>query len=223
MQHSSTTNPNRGTAQKASKRRLARAGSVVLAGALLVALSACGTPPWEVGGTSAPHASASKSATKAPQVTAVPNELAAGNAVHTLTAGAASLTATYWSTLSMDKWTAAANKPLSFSLIGTLAPDDGQNVYLSRVTLTTAVHGPKGELPAPAPFTDQTTVNPGYLIKSPYSYSETFVLPEIDPAATGVTLTITYELLIQSAPLATDYAKQTAVDSLTVAIAPKPE
>jgi hypothetical protein len=209
------------TARATGRNRVARPVSIAVAGVLLVALSACGTPPWEGASTAKP--SKGPSSTSTAKVTSVPNELASGNAVHTLTAGAVSLTSTYWSTLPMNEWTASANKPLSFSLIGTIAPDDGQNVYLSRVTLTTEVNGPKGRLDPPAPFTDQSTVNPGYLIKSPYSYSETFILPEVDSAATSVTLSITYELLIQAAPLSGEYAKQTAVDTLTVAIAPKAE
>lgn len=190
------------------------------AAALVLGLSACGTPPWEEPGAQ-PTSSPRVTKTPRPTVSAITNELASGSAKHTLTAGAATLTVDYWSTLSMDAWTADVNKPVSFSLSGVLNPDDLQALYLSRVTLTTTVHGPKGQLESPAPFTDQSTVAPGYLIKAPYSYSQTFVLPEVDSAATGVTLTITYELLVQATPTSAEYAKQTAVDTLTIAIAPR--
>jgi len=200
------------------KRRLVRSLQALTATALVVVLSACGTPPWEEPGAGS-TGSPSTSKTPKPTVSAITNELASGSAQHSLTAGAATLTIDYWSTLSMDAWTADVNKPLSFSLSGVLNPDDLQALYLSRVTLTTTVHGPDGQLDSPAPFTDQSTVNPGYLIKAPYSYSQTFVLPEIDSAATGVTLNITYELLVQATPTSAEYAKQTAADTLTIAIA----
>ncbi|MGK9148697.1 hypothetical protein KXS11_13800 [Plantibacter flavus] len=189
--------------------------------ALVLGLSACGTPPWEQPGMGS-SSSPSTSKTPKPTVSAITNELATGSAQHSLVAGPATLTVDYWSTLSMDAWTADVNKPVSFSLSGVLNPDDLQALYLSRVTLTTTVHGPDGQLDSPAPFTDQSTVSPGYLIKAPYSYSQTFVLPEVDSTATGVTLTITYELLVQTTPTSAEYAKQTAVDTLTIAIAPKP-
>lgn len=200
------------------KRRLARAAQAATAAALVLGLSACGTPPWEEPGAGS-SSSPSTSKTPRPTVSAITNELASGSAQHSLVAGSATLTVDYWSTLSMDAWTAEVNKPVSFSLSGVLNPDDLQALYLSRVTLTTTVHGPDGQLESPAPFTDQSTVAPGYLIKAPYSYSQTFVLPEIDSAATGVTLTITYELLVQATPTSAEYAKQTAVDTLTIAIA----
>jgi hypothetical protein len=75
-------------------------------------------------------------------------------------------------------------------------------------------------LPAPGALSDQASVAPGYLVKSPYSYSQTFVLPAVDAAATEVTLSFTYELLLQTTPTSTAYAKQTATDTLTIAIAP---
>jgi hypothetical protein len=97
--------------------------------------------------------------------------------------------------------------------------DQGQGVYLSRVSVVVAVSGPQGQLDAPAPLSDQSTVSPGYDIKSPYSYSQTFILPAVDPTATSVTLSFTYELLIQTTPTSTAYAKQTASDQITIAIA----
>jgi len=152
-------------------------------------------------------------------ITPIVNELATGSARHSLAAGDIAMTVDYWSTLSMDRWTPDAAKPISFSLVTSLGHDEGQAVYLSRVTLNTAVFGPLGALPAPHPSGDQATVSPGYLVKSPYSYSQSFVLPAIDPTATSVTLTFTYELLLQTTPTSGEYAKQTATDTVTIAIA----
>jgi hypothetical protein len=191
--------------------------------ALIAALSGCGTAPWAVGTTSGPSATKTSTATATPTpkptIDSVINELASGSAQHQLVAGDAAITANYWSTLSMDQWTAEATKPVSFSLIAALGTDEGQGVFLSRVSLDVTVAGATGPLEAPATFSDQATVPPGYVVKSPYSYSQTFKLPAVDPAATSVTLSFTYELLIQTTPTSAAYAKQTATDQITIAIA----
>jgi hypothetical protein len=189
--------------------------------ALAVTLSGCGTAPWAVGTTSAATPTKTSTATPTPKPTieSIINELATGSAQHQLVAGDAAITANYWSTLSMDQWTAEANKPISFSLVAALGTDQGQGVFLSRVSLVVAVSGPTGSLDAPAALTDQSSVAPGYDIKSPYSYSQTFILPAIDPSATSITLSFTYELLIQTTPTSATYAKQTATDQITIAIA----
>ncbi|MDO9398071.1 MAG: hypothetical protein Q7T71_16115 [Herbiconiux sp.] len=204
-------------------RRVARG---VLAAAVsltaVVGLSACGTAPWDQSRFNTDAAtSATPTGTPRPTQTITPvvNELATGSARHMLQAGDIALTIDYYSTLSMDQWTAEANKPITFSLTGALGTDDGQSFYLSRVTVTPAVDGPVGSLPAPAPLSDQASVAPGYYIKNPYSYSQTFILPALEADATSVTLSFTYEILQQTAPGSGDYAKQTASDQLTVAIA----
>jgi len=191
--------------------------------ASVVVLSGCGTAPWDESrfNTSTSTATPTSRATPTPTATITPvvNELATGSAKHQLQAGNIALTIDYYSTLSMDEWTAEANKPLTFSLNGVLADDQGQNFYLSRVTLTPAVNGITGSLPAPAPLSDQASVAPGYYIKNPYSYSQTFIIPALDPDATSITVSFTYEILLQTAPGTGDYAKQTASDQLTIAIA----
>jgi hypothetical protein len=186
-------------------------------------LGGCGTAPWDqsqFNTTSAsPTPTKTATPTPAPTITPVVNELASGSAQHQLQAGDISLTVDYYSTLSMDQWTAEANKPITFTLKGTLGTDDGQSIYLNRVTVTPAVSGATGPLPAPAPISDQSTQPQGYYIKAPYSYTQTFILPALDPAATSITLSFTYEILQQTAPGSGDYAKQTAADTLTIAIA----
>ncbi|WP_395243872.1 hypothetical protein ACGGZK_17375 [Agromyces sp. MMS24-K17] len=182
---------------------------------LAATLTGCEAPPWDPASTATPTTSAPAT------VEPVQNDLAAGSTTRTIEVGAVTLTIDYWSTLSMDQWTAAANKPLSFSLRGTVVPADGQKVYLSRASVTPEVRAADGTvLPGFDPIVDQATVSPGYLILDPYTYSQTFILPPVDPDAASIVLGLRYELLVQSTPTSTDYAKQTAVDTLTVAIAP---
>ena len=193
----------------------AAAASIVV----VLSLAACGTPPWEANATATPTATASVPA-PTPQATVetVVNELATGSTERVLTAGNITLTVDYWSSLSMDQWTADANKPLSFSAVAVLAGGDNR-IYLSKVSIVTAVRAADAQLTSPAPLSDNANVAPGYFISSPYSYSQSFVLPPIDSGAEYVQLTITYELLLQTTPTSAEYAKQTATDTLTIAIA----
>jgi len=181
--------------------------------ALLLALAACGTPPWEQAGGSNGPASPSASPTK---VVVVHNDLQTGSTKRTLKAGDITLAVTYFSTLDMGQWYADADKPLSLTAAASLGTDVGQGVYLNKVTLTTTVRGPKGPLAAPPAQVDQSTVPPGYFVKNPFSYSQTFVIPPLDKRATSATFSIVYELLLQTDATSSAYAKETASDSITV-------
>ncbi|MDF2991670.1 MAG: hypothetical protein K0S37_2184 [Microbacterium sp.] len=180
------------------------------------AIAGCGSPPWAQGGGAA-TSSPTPTQSSAPAPQPVPNDLSSGSTQKTVTAGAVSATVNYWSTLSMDKWTPTALKPVSLSMVTTVTPDDGQKVYLQRATMT-AVPGNDAQSFAPlAAQTDQSNA-PGYLVLAPYSYSQTFNVGEVPADATFVTLQFTYEFLVQATPTSEEYAKQTASDTLTVAI-----
>ncbi|MFB7894148.1 hypothetical protein ACFC1I_18245 [Microbacterium sp. NPDC056044] len=195
-------------------RRWSRfAGVVTISIAGMAALAGCGPAPWEEGaGGSTP----TPTSTAVP--TPVPNDLSGGATQRALTAGAVAATIDYWSTLSMDQWTPDAVKPVSISLITTVTPDDGQKVYLQRATMTAVPHSPTGVLDALAPQVDAATVSPGYLVLDPYSYSQTFNVGLVPAEATYVTLQFSYDFLVQTTPTSSEYAKQTATDTLTVAL-----
>ncbi len=201
-------------------RNTARRGRIALGamvGLMTFAVAGCGVPPWAQGG-SAESASPTPSQVFTPAPQPVANDLSSGSTQKTVTAGAVSATINYWSTLSMEKWTPTALKPVSLSMVTTVTPDDGQKVYLQRATMT-AVPGNETQSFAPlAAQTDQSNA-PGYLVLSPYSYSQTFNVGEVPAEATFVTLQFTYEYLVQATPTSEEYAKQTASDTLTVAIA----
>lgn len=222
---------------------LIRTQRLGLAAALTAALllSACGTPPWEVeeeGSTGASESSdATGSSSAAPSATpsdgagasAIPspaptlvqivNDLASGSAQRTLTAGAASLTATYWSDLDMGSWTPDASKPVSLSLIATL--DGDAPIYLSRLHVVSIVRDETGTLVTELPqIADDARVTPGYAIGDPFSYSTTILVSPLDESARSVELTFSYEVLIATDAKGDAFAKQTAVDTLTVAITP---
>jgi len=199
------------------RRGRAVLGTITMLTAVL-ALSGCGAPPWaQPGDGDAP--AASPTATARPVPPPVPNDLSSGSTQRTLQAGAVTAKVNYWSTLSMDRWTATALKPVSMSMVTTVSPNDGQKVYLQRATMT-AVPGNTSQSFTPlTPQTDQSSVTPGYLVLDPYSYSQTFNVGEVPSDATFVTVQFVYDFLVQTTPTSAEFAKQTASDTLTIAIA----
>ncbi|MGO2932642.1 hypothetical protein [Microbacterium sp.] len=197
-------------------RRFAQRGFIAVAAvAASIVFVGCGPAPWaDKPGEATPTPAAS--VTVAPPV---PNDLSSGSTARELTAGAVAAQVDYWSTLSLDRWTAGAVKPISISLVTTVTPDDGQKVYLQKASMI-AIPANADETFAPLEAqTDAATVAPGYLVLSPYSYSQTFNVGALDAAATYVTVQFTYDFLVQTTPTSSEYAKQTATDTVTVAIA----
>lgn len=197
----------------ATRRIAALTGAAVLA----VALAACGPAPWEeqVPETPAPTTSEPEVEVLPP----VPNDLSSGSTERELEAGAVSASVNYWSSLTMDRWVAGAIKPISMSMITTITPNDGQKVYLKRAAMVVVPANHKTTFPPLEAQADTSAINPGYLVLSPYSYSQTFNVGPVPAGATFVTVQFTYDFLVQTTPTSTEYAKQTATDILTVAIA----
>lgn len=194
-------------------RRVSRFATVIAVGVLTaVVLAGCGPAPWEKNGGGTP------SATPSAVPTPVPNDLSSGSTQRELTAGPVTATVDYWSTLSMDRWTPEAIKPVSIGLKTTVQPADGQKVYLQRASMTAVPSSATGPLDPLEPQVDASTVSPGYLVLDPYSYSQTFNVGPVPAEATSVTLQFSYDFLVQTTPTSTEYAKQTATDTITVAL-----
>jgi hypothetical protein len=185
---------------------------LVLAAALTAVLVGCGPAPWD------PNPTAEPTGTSTAVPTPVPNDLSSGSTQRELQAGAVTATVDYWSTLSMDRWTPGAVKPVSLSLTTEVTPDDGQKVYLQRASMIAVPSSASGALTPLEAQVDAASVTPGYLVLSPYSYSQTFNVGPVPEDATSVTLQITYDFLVQTKPRSKEYAKQTATDTLTVAL-----
>jgi hypothetical protein len=198
-------------------RRRSSVAAVLVAAALV--LAGCGPAPWDLAGGTDPEPSPTRTRTTAPAPQPVPNDLSSGSTQRSLQAGPVAATIDYWSTLSMDQWTASALKPVSLSMSTTVTPDDGQQVGLQRVSMI-AVPGNETESFGPLEAqVDQSNQTAGYPVLSPYSYSQTFNIGEVPADATFVRLQFTYEFLVQTTPTSNEYAKQTTTDTVTVAIA----
>ncbi|MCX6501345.1 MAG: hypothetical protein NT132_02895 [Microbacterium sp.] len=198
-------------------RKAVRTARAVVAILALSALSGCGPAPWNGGG---PDPTPTPTATRRSPVPApVSNDLSSGSTQREVSAGAVSAAINYWSTLSMDRWTATALKPISLSMVTTITPNDGQKVYLQKATMVAVPGNATTSFDPLSPQVDQSSVAPGYLVLSPYSYSQTFNVGDLPAEATFVTVQFTYDFLVQTTPESTEYAKQTATDTLVVAIA----
>lgn len=191
------------------RRPATAVGAIVVAAVLL---TGCGTAPW----ADAEEPTPSHSATAAPAP--VPNDLSGGATERLLQAGAVSISVDYWSDLTMDRWTPKALKPVSLSMVTTIEPNDGQRVYLQRASMIVVPTTVDGEQSALTPSVDTAATAPGYLVLSPYSYSQTFYVGDVPDDTLFLTVRFTYDLLVQTTPTSTEYAKQTASDSLTIAI-----
>jgi hypothetical protein len=183
--------------------------------------SGCGQAPWEKASSASPAATASSTAspTASPSQPKVVNDLSRGSLKRTLGAGGVTLAVVYYSTLSMADWTPAATKPLTLSLVADFADGSTQNIYLTETTLDIDVAGDDGPLAPLKPIVDKAPVKPGYLVKAPTSYGQVFTIPALPSAARSVTVNFTYELLVQSAPKSNEYSRQSAGDTVIIALA----
>lgn len=204
--------------------RLAAATALLLP---LVALTACGQVQAAAGlpvETATPSASATPTPEPTPvAVEPVANDLALGSAHHQLQAGGMDLAVDYWSSLDMGSWTAEAAKPVQLAATIT-GPNLGtgkkqQRAYISSFSVTSSIVAADGTVTAGTTVQDVSRQTPGYLAMAPYAYSTSFVVPAVPEGTRSVELLISYDVLEQSAPGADDYSKQTANDTLTVAIA----
>lgn len=178
--------------------------------ATTLTLTGCGAAPW------AKDATASPTPTRTAAQPEVPHgDLAKGSLKRKLVAGGVTLDVTYWSTLKPKEWTAAVDKPLFVSFVASA----GSNVYASSVTMTAVAY--KGDTQVsekPIAITDAATVQPGYMVSTPYSYTGLFTLPPLPAKSTEVRVQFTY-VLLQAAEPSGGFAKSTATDTLTLGIA----
>lgn len=185
---------------------------------LALATAGCGTPPWQTASPS-PTATATASTTPTP----VANDLAAGSLKRSLKAGAASVELTYWSTLDLRQWTPDVPKPLNVVASAALQGGaKGQQTFLSAVRVATTAITADGTPKALDAVDDTASVAPGYLISKPNSYQQVLTLPAAPAGSTAVRITLTYELLIQSAPKAETYLRQATSDTIQVPLVAAP-
>jgi hypothetical protein len=138
-----------------------------------------------------------------------------------LKAGDVKLTVEYSLRNRVERWAPGVDQPLTVSMT-TVSKSGQQKIYLSRVIADLEVSDVTGHLDSPDALVDKADISPGFLVTSPSSYTEVFVLPSLPDEATtdgGTRLKIDfrYELLIpQPRSNSRDFGKQTATDTVVV-------
>ena len=204
---------------------LALAASFVLSGC-----AAAGREPVSVTtpyGQVNPTAAASSEQPSAPS-TGKPlrNDLKKGRVTRSFEAGAVEVTAEYSLENRVQRWSPGVGQPIEVSMeaihhqgTGRYSTATDRKIYLSRVTAYLDVSDATGHLDSPDPLIDKADVNPGFLVTSPSSYTQVFVLPSMPDEATKLTIDFRYEMLVlQSQSTTRDFSKQTATDTLVISM-----
>jgi hypothetical protein len=124
----------------------------------------------------------------------------------------------------VQEWSPGVAQPLTVSLTAGARQGAGQyrvstnrKIYLSRVTAYLDVSDTTGHLDSPDPLVDKADITPGFLVTSPSSYTQVFVLPSLPDEATRLIIEFRYEMLVlQSASTPRDFSKQTVTDTLVI-------
>jgi hypothetical protein len=145
------------------------------------------------------------------------NDLQTGRKEHVVKSGRLIVKVKYSTTLRTVHWTPKMRKPLDLKLTAFVDGMREQKVYLSALTLYATASDNSGPVSSPDALKDRADIRPGYLVTSPESYTQSFVLPAVDDGATALNVDLHFEFLIPQGQFAArDYSKRTAKDSLTV-------
>jgi hypothetical protein len=148
------------------------------------------------------------------------NDLKTGHLARTLEVGNIKVAVEYSLRNRVQRWSPGIAQPLTVSMttVGRSGQaQDGRKIYLSRVTADLEVSDATGHLDSPDALVDRAGISPGFLVTSPSSYTEVFLLPSLPDEATRLTIDFRYEMLIlqpRSSPR--DFAKQTAIDTVVI-------
>jgi hypothetical protein len=166
--------------------------------------------PKASSGSSAPETRATQAAaTKSQPAPPARGDLKAGSLTRILDAGASKLVITYWTKQNPTTWTNADTVPVQFSahLEGA---DSKQDVLVSRFIAT---------------LDDGTSVQTvsddkgAFVITPPYSYSGALMIHPKSSTATSADLNVEFDLLVETAPNAFKYFRQTVLDSVHLSFA----
>ncbi len=137
-------------------------------------------------------------------------DLSGGSVQHELNAGSRSIVVSYWTDQDPKTWT--AKQTTVVQLAAHMTGDKSNAVYVSRFSATlddgtsvTTLADDKGQ----------------FVITPPYTYSSGLVIRAPHANATGATITLQYDLLIQTAPNTLQFSRQTVIDSLHINFAPE--
>jgi hypothetical protein len=150
------------------------------------------------------------------------NDLKTGHLARTLEVGNVKVAVEYSLRNRVERWSPGIAQPLTVSMttVGRSGQaQSGRKIYLSRVTADLEVSDATGHLDSPEALVDKAGISPGFLVTSPSSYTEVFLLPSLPDEATRLSIDFRYEMLIlqpRSSPR--DFAKETVIDTVVISV-----
>jgi hypothetical protein len=118
----------------------------------------------------------------------------------------------------MSEWTPSAPKPLALSASAQWKKSSKVTAYLSSFSYD--VRDETGK--SVAHGVEAASVSPGYQFSSPYSYSTSVTIPEVSATTRVLTVSLRYDVLVQTSPKSSSFYKQTATDTLTIVLGKGP-
>jgi hypothetical protein len=203
---------------------LAQFGAGALAAVLLSSCAALGLEPKSGQSSTSPATQSAPSSTvptssSSPEATSVPtagrNDLKTKRLDRRFRAGSIRITVTYTTSETFDRWRPGVPEPLNITM--TARGAGGQKVYLSRLTIYMDISDDTGPLGGPEPIVDSADnagISPGFLVTTPNTYNQVFVLPPLPDGARTLVLSLRYEILLLQGPH--DYVKRAATDSIVM-------
>lgn len=202
-------------------------GRALAAAIVLVAASLSGCngepapPPRQPPSSSSFSPQAPPSETPSPEPS-VRNDLSKLPLNRVISAGNLEVSIEYNTRLPLDQWEDTLPKPLHVTVTAVNRRSARQKIFLTRATATVIASNDTGTLESPPSTTDEAEISPGYIITSPNTYNQTFMLPSVDTSTTTLTIDVNYELVQEVARDeelgVRDFAKQVASDTIVVPI-----
>ncbi|SCX48719.1 hypothetical protein SAMN03159343_2027 [Klenkia marina] len=134
-------------------------------------------------------------------------ELDPGSVTHAVAAGDRQLVVDWWTTGSPTTWTAAEEKTVQLSAHLEGGDDSRIEVLVTRFsavlddgTSRTSLSDDRGE----------------FALQAPYTYGTALTLPASAPGATSATVSLQFDLLVETEPGSQRYFRQTVLDSLVL-------
>ena len=182
------------------------------------AASTTATPATATAGTTSRVAAASGAAAApsaslaAVQPPVVRGALATGSMVHTLAAGGRTLVVDYWTSQPVATWTSDDNVAINVSA-HMQGSDTRHAVLVTRFTATLDVD-------ASAQASVLRDDNGRFVMTPPYSYGSTVMMPSQPATARTATISVEFDLLIETVPGSGQYFRQTVLDSFQLTFVP---
>lgn len=207
-----------------------RAGLLTIVLALPLALSGCALQSLgmsrHMGATSATASarpSAATSAATSPARSAaadttaeaplVQGALATGSMTHTLAAGDRSVVVSYWTTQDVATW--SSDKNVAIQLSAHMENSDARHaVIVTRFKATLTVDNGSGA----AVLRDDSG---RFVMTPPYSYGSTLMMPSQPANARAATISVEFDLLIETVPGSGAYFRQTVLDTFQLVFVPR--